>query len=210
MKEDFTRGLFKENPVFVLLLGLCPALAVTTKVINGIGMGFAVTFVLLASSICVSVLKDIIPEKLRFPAYIVIITFFVTCVDLFMQAYSPVLSRNLGIFIKLIAANCLILGRLESFSGSKNLGPATADALGMGVGFTLSLVLISLIREVLGSGMVTLFPVGNFDGHIILGRYAAAPIRVLGLSAGAFFVVGYLKAFFNWNALRKPPGGDSK
>ncbi len=198
MIKEFTKGIIKENPIFIILLGLCPALAVSTQVVNALGMGAGVIFVLLGSNIFVSLLKDFIPKKIRIPAYIVIIASFVTIVDLVMQGYAPALSRNLGVFVQLIVVNCIILGRAEAFANKNNLSRSILDALGMGIGFTLGLLLISLIREVLGAGTITLFPIGDFNGVIRIPVLYSAPVRVIGLATGALLVMGYLKALFNW------------
>lgn len=203
MLKEFTKGIIKENPIFIILLGLCPALAVSTQVVNALGMGAGVIFVLLGSNIFVSLLKDFIPEKIRIPAYIVIIASFVTIVDLVMQAYAPALSRNLGVFVQLIVVNCIILGRAEAFANKNNLSRSVLDALGMGIGFTLSLLLISLIREVLGAGTITFFPIGGFNGVIRIPGLYSAPARVIGLATGALLVMGYLKALLNWFEQRK-------
>jgi Na+-translocating ferredoxin:NAD+ oxidoreductase subunit E len=203
MLGEFTKGLFKENPIFIILLGLCPALAVSTQVVNALGMGAGVIFVLLGSNVFVSLLRDFIPEKVRIPSYIVIIASFVTIVDLVMQAYAPSLSASLGVFVQLIVVNCIILGRAEAFAGSSSLARSVLDALGMGVGFTLGLLLIAFIREVFGAGTITLFAVGGFDGVIEIPGLSKSPARVIGLSAGALLVVGYLKALFNWISSRK-------
>ena len=200
---SFTKGIFKENPIFIILLGLCPTLAVSTQVVNAIGMGAGVIFVLLGSNIFVSLLKNFIPEKVRIPSYIVIIASFVTIVDLVMQAYAPALSKNLGVFVQLIVVNCIILGRAEAFANRNSVKDSVLDALGMGVGFTLGLGLISLIREVLGAGSITLFAVGGFDGVIRIPGLHESPIRVMSLAAGALLVMGYLKALFTWMESRK-------
>lgn len=196
--EQFRNGLVKENPIFIILLGLCPTLAVSTQVVNAIGMGAGVIFVLLGSNIFVSLLKDFIPEKVRIPSYIVIVASFVTMVDLFMQGFAPSLSKNLGVFVQLIVVNCIILGRAEAFANRNSVKDSILDALGMGVGFTLGLGLISLIREVLGSGTITLFAIGSFDGVIEIPGLSKSPVRVMSLAAGALLVVGYLKALFVW------------
>ncbi len=203
MLHEFTKGLLKENPIFIIMLGLCPALAVSTQVVNALGMGAGVIFVLLGSNIFVSLLKDFIPEKIRIPSYIVIIASFVTIVDLVMQAYAPSLSRNLGVFVQLIVVNCIILGRAEAFANKRSLAESILDALGMGIGFTLGLLLISLIREVLGAGTITLFAVGSFDGVIRIPWLSSFPARVIGLATGALMVMGYLKALFNWLETKK-------
>ena len=196
--EEFLKGIYRENPIFVIVLGLCPTLAVSTQVVNALGMGAGVIFVLLGSNFFVSLLRNFIPEKIRIPAYIVIIASFVTVVDLFMQAYSPSLSKSLGVFVQLIVVNCIILGRAEAFAKKNTVARSVLDGLGMGVGFTLALILIALIREVLGAGTITLFPMGSFSGVIKIPILVSAPVRVMGLAAGALLVIGYLKAFFNW------------
>ena len=202
--KEFTKGIFKENPIFIVLLGLCPTLAVSTQVVNALGMGAGVIFVLLGSNIFVSLLKDFIPERIRIPSYIVIIASFVTMVDLCLQAYAPDLSKSLGVFVQLIVVNCIILGRAEAFANKNTLGKSVLDALGMGVGFTMGLLLISLIREVLGAGTITLFPIDSlgFDGVIRIPGLSLYPARVLALASGALLVIGYLKAFFNWREMR--------
>ncbi len=207
MIQEFTKGIFRENPIFIILLGLCPTLAVSTQVANALGMSAGVIFVLLGSNIFVSLLKNFIPEKVRIPAYIVIIASFVTIVEMVMQAFMPPLYKNLGIYVPLIVVNCIILGRAEAFAKMSTVGRSVLDALGMGIGFTLSLTLIALIREVLGSGTITLFPMGSFSGVIPIPGLVKAPARVIGLAAGALLVMGYLKGFFNWYGARKKGEG---
>ncbi|MBN2439692.1 MAG: electron transport complex subunit E [Spirochaetales bacterium] len=206
MIKQFTKGIFKENPLFIIVLGLCPALAVSTQVINALGMGAGVIFVLLGSNICVSLLKNFIPEKVRIPCYIVIIASFVTIVEMVMEAYAPDLYKSLGIFVSLIVVNCIILGRAEAFASKNSVSHSVLDALGMGIGFTLGLLLIASIREILGAGTITLFPIEaiGFSGVITLGWLNAYPARVFGFASGALLVMGYLKAFFNW--LETRPG----
>jgi electron transport complex protein RnfE len=205
MIKEFTKGIIKENPLFIIVLGLCPALAVSTEVINALGMGAGVIFVLLGSNICVSLLKDFIPEKVRIPSYIVIIASFVTIVEMVMEAFAPELHKNLGIFVSLIVVNCIILGRAEAFANKNSLLSSILDALGMGIGFTLGLLLIAGIREVFGAGTITLFPIRaiGFEGTIKLGWLNQYPGRVWAFAAGALLVMGYLKAFFNWFEMRK-------
>ena len=203
MLKEFTKGIFKENPIFIIVLGLCPALGVSSKLINAIGMGAGVIFVLLGSNIFVSLLKNFIPNKVRIPAYVVIIASFVTLVEMVMHAYLPSLFESLGVFVPLIVVNCLILGRAEAFANKNTITASILDALGMGIGFTLSLMLIALFREVLGAGTITIMAIGNFDGIIKIPGIYNAPARVFGLSAGALLVMGYLKAFFNWYSSRK-------
>ncbi|MFA5200192.1 MAG: electron transport complex subunit E [Candidatus Omnitrophota bacterium] len=184
---EFTKGIIKENPTFVLALGLCPTLAVSVTVANGIGMGIAATFVLLGSSIIVSLIKNFIPDRVRIPCYIVIIATFVTIAELSMKAYSPVLDRALGIYVPLIVVNCMVLGRAEAFACKNSLTRSFFDGLGMGVGFTLALILISAIREFLGAGQIL--------GHTLIKGFE--PVFVFGMPSGALLVIGLLLGFFN-------------
>jgi electron transport complex protein RnfE len=191
--KEFTKGIIKDNPTFVLVLGLCPTLAVSVSVANGIGMGVAATFVLLGSSIIVSLVRDFIPGKIRIPCYIVIIATFVTIAELCMKAYSPALNRSLGIYVPLIVVNCMVLGRAEAFACKNNLSRSFFDGLGMGVGFTLALILISAIREFLGSGQIL--------GHILIKGFE--PVFIFGMPSGALLVIGLLLGFFNLLKNRK-------
>ena len=184
--NNFRRGLFKENAVFVLFLGLCPTLAVTTSAFNGLGMGLATSFVLLFSNIVVSTVKAKIPDKVRIPCYIVIIATFVTIVNLLMEAYTPDLHEQLGLFIPLIVVNCVVLGRTEAFASKNSLIPSALDGLGTGLGFTMSLILLGAIRECLGAGSVFGFEFIKTGGLIIFI-----------LPPGAFLVLGYLMVFVN-------------
>lgn len=184
--NNFSRGLFKENAVFVLFLGLCPTLAVTTSAFNGLGMGLATSFVLLFSNIVVSTVKAKIPDKVRIPCYIVIIATFVTIVNLLMEAYTPDLHEQLGLFIPLIVVNCVVLGRTEAFASKNSLIPSALDGLGTGLGFTMSLILLGAIRECLGAGSVFGFEFIKTGGLIIFI-----------LPPGAFLVLGYLIVFVN-------------
>jgi len=202
-KTIITRGLFKENPVFILMLGLCPTLGVTTQVVNALGMGAGVIFVLIFSNLLVSMLKSVIPSNVRIPAYIVIIATFVTIVEMVMHAYAPSVYQSLGIFLPLIVVNCIILGRAEAFASKNSMFDSFLDAIGMGSGFTLAILLISLIREVFGSGTITLFRIGSFDGVIEIPLLYTYPVRILTLAAGALALMGYLKAFFVWYGNRK-------
>lgn len=190
---EFKKGITIENPTFGLVLGLCPTLAVSTSVINAIGMGLAATFVLLGSNIIISSLRKLIPPEIRIPCYIVIIATFVTITELFMQAYSPALSKSLGIFVPLIVVNCIIMGRAEAFASRMPIVYAIADGLGMGIGFTLALTLIATIREVLGAGTILGFP-------IIKGF---EPIILMILAPGALLTIGILIGFTNWMKLRR-------
>jgi electron transport complex protein RnfE len=201
--QVLTKGFFKENPVFIIMLGLCPTLGVTTQVINGIGMGLSVIFVLVFSNIFISMLKNIIPNSVRIPSYIVIIAAFVTIVEMVMHAFAPSIYQALGIFLPLIVVNCIILGRAEAFANKNTVFDSFLDGVGMGVGFTMALTLIAFIREVFGAGTITLIPMGGFDGVIEIPLFYTYPVRVLTLAAGALLLMGYLKAFFEWNANRK-------
>ena len=183
---NFTKGFIKDNPVFVLLLGLCPTLAVTSSAINGLGMGLATTFVLVCSNIVVTMIKSFIPDKVRIPAFIVIIASFVTIVELVMQAYVPALFATLGIFIPLIVVNCLVLGRAEGFASKQGFLSSLIDGLGMGLGFTFALTLLGAVREMLGNGSI--FDVKFTTGDAIL---------IFILQPGAFIVLGYLIALIN-------------
>jgi len=182
--QNFTKGFFRENPILVLVLGACPALATTSSCFNGLGMGLATTFVLLGSNVVISLLSGVIPDKVRIPAFIVIIASFVTIVDLVMQAYVPELYEKLGIFIPLIVVNCIVLGRAEAFASKNSIYPALIDGLGMGLGFTMALGILGAIREILGSG--SLFGYKFIPGDGIL---------VFILAPGAFIVLGYMIAF---------------
>ena len=184
----FVRGLWEEVPLFRLVLGLCPALAVTTSLINGLGMGLATTSVLLGSNFVVSLVRKRIPAKIRIPSFIVIIASFVTIVDLMMHGFTPELHRALGIFIPLIVVNCLILGRAEAFASKNSLGRSILDAAGMGLGFTLALCLLGAVREILGSGAIGGFPVAPESYR---------PVLLFILPPGGFIVFGLLLAGFN-------------
>jgi len=185
--REFTKGIFKENPTFVLALGLCPTLAVSVTVINGIGMGLAATFVLLGSSVIISLVRNFIPGKIRIPCFIVIIATFVTITELCLKAYSPVLNRALGIYVPLIVVNCIVLGRAEAFACKNSLLSSLLDGLGMGAGFTIALIVISGIREFLGSGQIL--------GHTLIKGFE--PVFVFGMPSGALLVIGLLLGFFN-------------
>jgi len=201
--KELTKGFFKENPVFIIMLGLCPTLGVSTQVVNSIGMGAGVLFVLIFSNIFISLLKNVIPNSVRIPSYVVIIASFVTIVEMVMHAYAPSIYKALGIYLPLIVVNCIILGRAEAFANKNSVLDSFLDAVGMGVGFTLALFLIALIREVFGSGTITLFAVGNFDGVIEIPVLYTYPVRIMTLAAGALLLMGYLKAFFTWLTDRK-------
>lgn len=186
--QEFRKGFWKENAVFRLLLGLCPALAVTTSAENGLGMGLATTFVLVCSNIVVSSLRKVIPAKVRIPSFIVVIASFVTVVQLCMEAYFYDLYKALGIFIPLIVVNCLILGRAEAFASKNRLLPAVADGVGMGLGFTLALFVLGAVRELFGSGALL--------GYSVFGS-SYQPLLLMILPPGAFIAMGLLLAVMN-------------
>jgi len=193
-KHNFLKGIFKENPVFVMLLGMCPTLGVTTSAFNGLGMGVATLFVLLMSNIVVSLIKSQIPSKVRIPAFIIIIASFVTMVEMILEAYLPFLYEQLGIFIPLIVVNCLILGRAEAFASKNNLISSILDALGMGLGFVLALTALGATREILGSGSI-------FDIGFVSEDTSTFILFIL--PPGAFIALAYLAVFFNRIATQK-------
>ena len=207
---ELTKGLWKENPIFIIMLGMCPTLAVSTQVSNAIGMGLGVIFVLTGSNIFISALKKVIPDSIRIPAYIVIIASFVTILEMVMHAYLPALYEALGIYLALIVVNCIILGRAEAFANKNSVLDSALDGIGMGVGFTLGLTFIALIREIIGSGTITLFAIGDWDGVIRIPGLSASPMRVISVSAGALLVMGYLKAFFIWKQAHDEKKGEAK
>ncbi len=195
LSTEFFKGIFKENPVFVLVLGLCPTLAVTTSVEKAIGMGLASTFVLVCSNIIISLIKRLVPDEVRIPIFIVVIATFVTLVKLIMAAYFPALKVALGIFLPLIVVNCIILGRAEAFASKNGPLASLVDGLGMGLGFTVALTTLGAIREILGSGAIIGIPFA--DG---LGAYTQT---IFILAPGGFLTLGLLMGFFNYLALRK-------
>ncbi len=191
MLKIFTNGLLKENPVLVLALGLCPTLAVTTTAYNGIGMGIAVIFVLTMSNIIISLIKKTIPSKIRIPIFITVIASFVTITKLVMAGYTPELSKQLGIFIPLIVVNCIILGRAEAFASKKSVLASMLDGLGMGIGFSIVLFLMGGIREILGSGTLTLgFPIIVDPKTVNIMSSSFTPALLLILSPGGFLTLG--------------------
>ena len=186
---NFTKGFLRENPVFVLLLGLCPALGTTTSAMNGLGMGLATTFVLIMSNVVISLIKDFIPDKVRIPAFIVVIASFVTIVDLSMAGYLPALHAQLGLFIPLIVVNCLVLGRAEAFASKNGLWSSIVDGAGMGFGFAFALFILGGVREILGSGAILGYNLHIFPGGDGMLAFVLAP--------GAFLAFGYLVAILN-------------
>ncbi|MBR5925404.1 MAG: electron transport complex subunit E [Bacteroidales bacterium] len=181
-----TKGLLKENPTFVLVLGMCPTLATTTSAMNGLEMGLATMFVLILSNIVISLIAPVVPDKVHIPVYIVVIATFVTVLQLLMQAYTPAVYKTLGLFIPLIVVNCIILGRAEAFANKNGVWDSALDGIGIGLGFTLSLTVIGIVREVLGSGAIFGWKFISGDGML---AFVMAP--------GAFIVLGYLMVLFN-------------
>ena len=189
LRGVFVNGILNENPIFRLVLGVCPTLAATTSATNGVGMGLAATFVLLGSNIVISMLRNIIPDKVRIPAYIVVISTFVTVVQMLIQAFVPALYDALGLFIPLIVVNCIILARAEAFAGKNPVLVSAADGLGMGMGFTAALILIGTVREILGSG--TIF------GINVLGA-GFEPMLLAVMAPGGFIFFGLILGIVNW------------
>ena len=181
-----TKGIIKENPIFVLLLGMCPTLGTTTSAINGLGMGLATTFVLIMSNVVISSVSSVIPNKVRIPSFIVIIAAFVTVLQLIMQAYTPGLYETLGLFIPLIVVNCIVLGRAEAFASKNNITDSALDGIGIGLGFTLGLTVLGAVRELLGSESIFGIKLMEGDGMLV---FVLAP--------GAFLALGYLLVLFN-------------
>lgn len=186
MIKTIKNGIITENPTFMQLLGMCPTLAVTTALSNGIGMGLSVTFVLTLSNVLISLLRKIIPQKIRIAAYVVIIATFVTIVDLVLKAYIPALSKSLGLFIPLIVVNCIILARAEAFASKNGVLKSTADGIGMGLGFTIALSIISAIREILGAGTILGYSIG-----------ITSPATIMLLPPGGFLTLGVLLGIIN-------------
>jgi Na+-translocating ferredoxin:NAD+ oxidoreductase subunit E len=191
--KEFTKGIIIENPTFGLVLGLCPTLAVSTSISNALGMGAAATFVLLGSNIIISAIRKIIPKEIRIPCYIVIIATFVTINELVMKAYLPALNASLGIFVPLIVVNCIVLGRAEAFACKNPIVNSIFDALGMGVGFTIALVIIATIRELLGTGKLL--------GFIVIKNFA--PVTMMILAPGALLTLGLLIGLVNYFHIKR-------
>ena len=186
-----TKGIIKENPTFVLILGMCPTLGVTSSAINGMGMGIATMAVLIMSNMVISMIKNIVPDKVRIPVFIVVIASFVTIIEMLMKAYVPSLYASLGVFIPLIVVNCVILGRAEAFASKNGIVDSALDGIGIGLGFTLSLTAIGAVREILGAGSIFGY---TFAGDVMPLLFILAP--------GGFLVLGYLMVLFNKLAKR--------
>jgi electron transport complex protein RnfE len=191
--NEFTKGFVKENPILVIMLGLCPTLAVSTSTINGLGMGMAFAFVVLGSNIVISLLRKFIPNEVRIPSFIVIISTFVTIADYSLKAYLPSLSSSLGVFVPLIVVNCIVMGRAESFACKNTVPASILDALGMSVGFTVVIALIGFIREILGNGTILV----DTPFVIDLTKFNFQPFLLMILPPGAFLVIGFLMALKN-------------
>lgn len=194
VKDCFTNGIIRANPTFILLLGLCPTLAVSTSVDNAVGMSASVLFVLLAANVIVSAIRRLVPNRVRIPTFIVVIATLVTIVDLALQGFVPELSKSLGIYIPLIVVNCIIMARAEAFASKNPVTHSIGDALGMALGFGLAIFAISLIRQLLGSGSLEFFGVHLFT----IPGLSENPAAIFLLPMGAFFVIGVLLALFRW------------
>jgi len=196
---NFMKGIYKENPIMVSTLGLCPALAITTKLENAIGMGIAFSFVIVMSNIVISLIRNIVPKELRIPTFIVIIATFVTIIEMLLNAYLPDISKNLGIFLSLIVVNCIILGRAEAFASKNNIISSMFDGLGMGIGYTLALSIISIIREILGNGTITVWEDIVININSLFSKTKPVPIftSFFLTSAGAYLIIGLLFALIN-------------
>jgi electron transport complex protein RnfE len=197
--NEFAKGLIITNPVFVLVLGLCPALAVTSTIDNALGMGAGVIFVLLGSNIIISLIRRITPSMVRIPIFIVIIATFVTALSLLFEAFIPPLHESLGIYLALIVVNCIILGRAEAFASKNPVLFSIADALGIGLGFTLALVIVAFFREVLGTGGLSIFGITLFSIPVL----SENPLTFFIMPPGAFLVLGLLLALFRWLGILK-------
>lgn len=196
MKKEFLKGFIKENPIFVIMLGLCPTLAISTSLVNAVGMGLAATFVLVFSNLVISSIRNIVPNKVRIPCYIVVIASFVTIAELFMKAYLPGLNKALGIFVPLIVVNCIILGRAEAFASRNCIAKSVMDGLGMGFGFTLAIAFIAFIRELLGNGSIAGLKLSNTYDPLVLAV----------LTPGGFLTIGFLMAFFKMRKSKREKG----
>lgn len=209
--ERLYNGIIKENPTFVLMLGMCPTLAVTSSAINGMGMGLTTTVVLTASNMVISAMRKIIPDKVRIPAFIVIVASLVTIVQLLLQAYVPSLYDSLGIYIPLIVVNCIILGRAESFAGKNGVFDSILDAIGMGIGYTFAVLVISFFRQLIGTGGLSLLNPFNAEQVIFeINLFADYAVSLFTQPAGAFITLGLILAFFQGAKIRKAKKGEGK
>ena len=200
---ELTKGIIKENPLFVLLLGTCPSLATTTSLEGAIGMGFLFTFVLIGSNVVRSLLRKIIPSQIKIPCYIVIIATFVTIVKMLSEAFLPELYSTLGVFLSLIVVNCIVLGRAEAFASKNGVGASLLDGIGMGIGYTLALVIMALVREILGTGGITIGEIFTFLPYVSFTPLENYAMSIFTMPAGAFLVLGIILAILAFNANRK-------
>ena len=215
IKERLFNGIIKENPTFVMMLGMCPTLAVTTSCMNGIGMGLTTMVVLAMSNMIISLLRNIIPDKVRVPSYIVIVASFVTIMQFLLEAYLPSLNASLGIYIPLIVVNCIILGRAEAYASKNKVIPSLFDGIGMGIGFTIGLGLLGAFRELLGSGTILGYDVltglnSLIDKISTSTSFNIEPVRIIGLAPGAFFVLAFLVATQNKIKQKKAKSDNTK
>jgi electron transport complex protein RnfE len=195
--DELTKGLFKYNPIFYLVLGLCPLLAVSTRVDNALGMSLGVLFVLVGSNVIVSLIRQWVPPEVRIPSFIVVIASFVTIADLFMHGYAPELHERLGIYVPLIVVNCIIFARAEAFASKKPVSHSFLDGVGMGIGFMFAIVGIASVREVLSTGKMTIF------GYTLIPQFTQSPAMVMLLPPGAFLTIAIIMALINYKNLRK-------
>ena len=196
-RDELTKGVFKYNPIFYLVLGLCPLLAVSTRVDNALGMSLGVFFVLVSSNVIISLFRHWIPSQVRIPCFIVVIASFVTIVELFMHGYAPELHERLGIYLPLIVVNCIILGRVEAFASKKPVFDSFLDAIGMSIGFTLGIVGIAMCREVLSTGKIAIFC------YTLVPTFTQSPSVMMILPPGAFLTIGVIMALINYRSIRK-------
>ena len=197
--KNFIKGVYKENPIVFSTLGLCPALAITTKLENALGMGIAFTFVIVLSNIVISLIRKVVPKELRIPTFIVIIATFVTIIEMLLNAFLPEITKNLGIFLSLIVVNCIILGRAEAFASKNDVLSSMFDGLGMGIGYTIALSVISIVREILGSGTITVWKSFIININSLFNNTKSLPIFTTFFltSAGAYLIIGLLFALIN-------------
>jgi len=201
IKKQFEEGLLSKNPVLVQLLGMCSVLAITTSMFNGIGMGLSVTIILICSNVLISALRKVIPSEIRIAAYIVIIAGFVTIVDLILQAFLPDLAESLGVFIPLIVVNCIILGRAEAFASKNTVLASALDGLFQGIGYTVALVIMCVIRELLGSGTFGAGVLNGGEGIVIISE--GYPAMQMIMPVGGFLTLGFVIAWFQWYTRRR-------
>lgn len=200
---ELTKGIIKENPLFVLLLGTCPSLATTTSLEAAIGMGILFTFVLIESNVVISLLRKIIPSQIKIPCYIVIIATFVTIVKMLSEAFLPELYSTLGVFISLIVVNCIVLGRAEAFASKNSVGASFLDGVGMGIGYTFALVIMAFVREVLGTGGLTFGEIFTFIPYVSFTPLVNYAMSIFTMPAGAFLVLGAILAILAYSANKK-------